>query len=116
MYILQVTPIYMSDMWSGLNWYKYLCIWEALSPDMQRVAHLVGVSERFLARAVQGRVTATTGRQAATLAVHKRFYTALVLQDLANEVPLNSVADKYGATRGNLQALQQAAATFAGEN
>nr|XP_053647287.1 DNA polymerase theta-like [Cherax quadricarinatus] len=48
------------------------------------------------------------------LAVHQRFYTALALHDLVHEVPLNTVARKYGATRGILQSLQQTAATFAG--
>ena len=48
------------------------------------------------------------------LAIHQRFYTALALHDLAHEVPLATVAIKYGATKGMLQSLQQAASTFAG--
>ena len=44
-----------------------------------------------------------------------RFYTALVLSELVNEVPLALVADKYKCSRGVLQALQQSAATFAGK-
>ena len=43
-----------------------------------------------------------------------RFYTALALHDLTHEVPLSAVAAKYGATKGMLQSLQQAASTFAG--
>jgi len=43
-----------------------------------------------------------------------RFYTALALHDLAHEMPLSAVAAKYGATKGMLQSLQQAASTFAG--
>lgn len=43
-----------------------------------------------------------------------RFYTALALQDLINEVPLSDVATKFQCARGFLQGLQQAAATFAG--
>jgi DNA polymerase theta len=46
--------------------------------------------------------------------VFGRFYTALALHDLAHEMPLSAVAAKYGATKGMLQSLQQAASTFAG--
>lgn len=44
-----------------------------------------------------------------------RFYTALALQDLVNEVPLSEVAQKFQCARGFLQSLQQSAATFAGK-
>lgn len=43
-----------------------------------------------------------------------RFYTALALQDLVNERPLEAVARKFKCTRGMLQSLQQMASTFAG--
>lgn len=46
--------------------------------------------------------------------ITSRFYTALALQDLVNEVPLSEVAKKFQCARGFLQSLQQAAATFAG--
>lgn len=50
------------------------------------------------------------------MSVHRRFYTALALHDLVNEVPLPAVAKKFGCSRGMLQSLQQSAATFAGSN
>ena len=111
----QVTPVFMQDMWSQLDWYQYLCHWEQLSADMKRVAELVGVKESFLARAIRGRVPTTTIAQAKAVAIHKRFYTALVLNDLVNEVSLGQVASKYNVNKGVLQSLQQSAATFAGE-
>lgn len=46
--------------------------------------------------------------------IHRRFYTALALHDLVNEVPLNTVAAKFSCSRGMLQSLQQSAATYAG--
>lgn len=49
------------------------------------------------------------------LNIHKRFYSALALHDLVNEVPLNTVCKKYGCCRGVLQTLQQSAATYAGK-
>ena len=82
---------------------------------MKRVAELVGVQERFLARAVRGRIPSKTAQQARTVAVHRRFYTALLLQDLICEMSLPDAAAKYKCNRGMLQSLQQSAATFAGQ-
>ena len=81
---------------------------------MRRVADLVGIEEAFLARAVRGRILTRTDQQRQSLAVHRRFFAALALQDLVHEVPLHVVARRYGANRGMLQSLQSSAATFAG--
>lgn len=42
------------------------------------------------------------------------FFTTLVLLDLIDEIPLGSIARKYGCSRGQLQSLQQAASSYAG--
>ena len=81
---------------------------------MRRVADLVGIEEAFLARAVRGRILTRTDQHRQSLAVHRRFFAALALQDLVHEVPLNVVTRRYGANRGMLQSLQGSAATFAG--
>ncbi len=78
------------------------------------MAELVGVEERFLVRAARGNIPTHTVKQQHTLAIHNRFYVALILNDLVNEMPLNAVAKKYACARGQLQSLQQNAATFAG--
>lgn len=44
-----------------------------------------------------------------------RFFTSLALLDLISEVPLKDMTKKYGCSRGQLQSLQQSAATYAGE-
>jgi len=123
-----VTPVYIQDQWASIDWMQYLCLWEQLPADMKRVAELVGVQERYLARAVRSggacagmRQSAavqarTAAVQARTAAVHRRFYAAMALHELANEVPLSTVVKKYGSTRGILQSLQQSAATFAGRD
>ena len=90
-------------------------MWEGLSEDMRRVGSIVGVEERWMVRAMRGTVRMTDPDQRRSLAVHQRFYTALALHDLVNEMPLSQVAAKFGATKGMLQSLQQAAATFSGE-
>ncbi|XP_071956971.1 DNA polymerase theta-like [Antedon mediterranea] len=109
--IYQVTPIYQSV---NPDWYQFLCQWENFSMDKLRVAELVGIEERFLLKAAQGSVPNSSAKQKRLVALHQRFYTALLLSDLVNEVPLSDVSHKFGCPRGQLQSLQQSAATFAG--
>ncbi|KAK2816995.1 hypothetical protein Q5P01_025186 [Channa striata] len=107
-----ITPLYAE--WTTIDWYQFFCLMEQLSSSMKRVAELVGVQEGFLARSVSGKLVAKTEKQRRQMAVHKRFFTTLVLQDLVNEVPLGTVASKYSCSRGQLQSLQQSASTYAG--
>ena len=125
-----VVPIYAAVSWPNLDWMSYLSLWETLPSDVKRVGELVGVEERFLVRAMRGTISTKTERQvrnsvcelfsvhvlfcydfshlcalqARQLAVHQRFYTALALHDLVNEVPLGVVSQKYGATKGTSNA------------
>ena len=80
----QVTPI--NALYDNLDWVRYLNIWESLSSDLQRVGELVGVSERFITLSHQGRRRRNNDNQRRSLQIHKRFYTALILHDLVNEV------------------------------
>ncbi|XP_062285247.1 DNA polymerase theta [Scomber scombrus] len=107
-----ITPLYAE--WTTIDWYQFFCQWEQLSSSMKRVAELVGVQEGYLARSVNGKPAAKTEKQRRQMAIHKRFFTTLVLQDLVNEVPLGTVASKYNCNRGQLQSLQQSASTYAG--
>ncbi|XP_022111115.1 DNA polymerase theta-like [Acanthaster planci] len=110
--LYQVTPIY--DQGFQPDWYQFMCTWENLPTDQRRVAELVGVEERFLIRAAQGALSTHSARLQHSLAIHKRFYTTLILNDLVREMPVVVAAQKYGCARGQLQSLQQSAATFAG--
>ncbi|KAL4608972.1 DNA polymerase theta-like, partial [Arapaima gigas] len=110
--LYQVTPVYAD--WTNIDWYQFFCLWEHLPASMKRVAEMVGVQEGFLARSVSGKIIAKTEKQHRQMAIHRRFFTTLVLLDLISEVPLGSVAKKYGCSRGQLQSLQQSASTYAG--
>ncbi|KAM3848147.1 LOW QUALITY PROTEIN: DNA polymerase theta [Vipera latastei] len=107
-----VTPVY--EDWTKIDWYQFFCLWEKLPASLRRVAQLVGIEESFLACSVKGNIIAKTEKQYRQMAIHKRFFTSLALLDLINEVPLKDVAKKYGCSRGQLQSLQQSAATYAG--
>ena len=112
--IYLIVPIYAAVSWPNMDWMSYLSLWEELSEDMKRVGTIVGVEERWMVRAMRGTVRTTDPEQRKCLAIHQRFYTALALHDLVNEMPLSRVASTYGATKGMLQSLQQAASTFSG--
>jgi DNA polymerase theta len=45
--------------------------------------------------------------------VYRRFYLALQLQDLCNEMPIHAVARKYDMPRGTVQTLSQTCQGFA---
>ncbi|XP_013926923.1 PREDICTED: DNA polymerase theta-like, partial [Thamnophis sirtalis] len=107
-----VTPVY--EDWTKIDWYQFFCLWEKLPASLRRVAQLVGIEESFLACSVKGNIIAKTEKQYRQMAIHKRFFTSLALLDLINEVPLKDVAKKYSCSRGQLQSLQQSAATYAG--
>ncbi|XP_072254555.1 DNA polymerase theta [Pyxicephalus adspersus] len=107
-----VTPVY--EDWATIDWYQFFCLWEKLPVSMKRVAELVGIEEGFLARSVRGKIVAKNDRQQRQIAIHKRFYTSLVLLELISEVSLSELTKKYGCSRGQLQSLQQSAATYAG--
>lgn len=109
-----VTPYSVCNQWSNLDWMLFLDIWEKLPPCMKRVAELVGVRESFIFNATRGKINTSTSKLYQRLQVHRRFYTALALQDLVNEIPLNDVAHKFQCSRGMLQSLQQSASMFAG--
>ncbi|KAK3555997.1 hypothetical protein QTP86_034344 [Hemibagrus guttatus] len=110
--LYQITPVYVD--WTTIDWYQFFCLWEQLPSAMKRVAEMVGIQEGFLARSVGGKLIAKTEKQRRQMAIHKRFFTTLVLFDLVNEEPLGVVAKKYGCSRGQLQSLQQSASTYAG--
>ncbi|GFN83271.1 DNA polymerase theta-like [Plakobranchus ocellatus] len=112
--IYLVTPMYTSDVSASIDWYHFHTLWESLTPADRRVAEIVGVSEAFIARAIRGRINQKTEVQRKQLAAHLRFYTALILDSLVREVPLMEVAQKFNSNKGQLQSLQQSAATYAG--
>jgi replicative superfamily II helicase len=55
----------------------------------------------------------TTAAEIRFSRIYCRFYTALQLRDLCNEVPVHAVARKYHVTRGSVQNLIQISEGFA---
>ena len=107
-------PIYIQSQLPQLDWHHYFNLFEKLPPQYKRVGEMVGVEEQFIARAIRGRIPARTTEQRWKLAVHHRFYSALALLELVNEIPLRTVSRRYNINKGLLQSLQSSASTFAG--
>lgn len=55
----------------------------------------------------------TTPEEIEVIRIYKRFYAALQLRDLCNEMPIHSVARKYDLPRGKIQNLAQTCHGFA---
>lgn len=55
----------------------------------------------------------TTAEEKQTARVYRRFYLAMQLRDLCNEIPIHVVARKYDMPRGSVQTLSQTCQGFA---
>uniref|UniRef100_H2Z461 DNA polymerase theta n=1 Tax=Ciona savignyi TaxID=51511 RepID=H2Z461_CIOSA len=112
--VYQITPLNVINDWA-LDWSRYLSIYENLSSSHQRVAVLIGIDEGVLTRmSLGGGRARVSNKLQQRITIHKRFYAALILHDILQEVPFNNICDKYDCNRGMVQALQQSAASFAG--
>ncbi|XP_063702529.1 DNA polymerase theta [Culicoides brevitarsis] len=108
--IYLVTPYSVCYQLHDVDWLSFVDLWEKLPKAMRRIGEVVGVKNAFLMKAMRSK----SNLDQKSLQIHKRFYIALALQELVNEVPLNRVAAKYKCSKGMLQTLQQMASTFAG--
>ncbi len=102
-----ITPL--SGYLAGINWPNLLRIYKHLPPVQQHIAMKLGISEEFLSVRCE-RDTRTPDLDARCT----RFYAALLLNDLIKEMPIAACANKFSCTRGELQALQQTCAGYAG--
>ncbi|VVC24751.1 Hypothetical protein CINCED_3A009416 [Cinara cedri] len=108
-----ITPYSVSEQIGHLDWFRVLNVWEKLPYSMRKVGDMVGIEEGFIVKAMTG-TSFSTSSDKHKLAVHRRFYTSLLLNDLINEVSINTVVAKFGTSKGLLQSLQQSSSTFAG--
>lgn len=113
--VYQITPINICDYWmsssSTVDWNLFYTIHQTFTADVRRVSDLVGVRQSFLLKMLKGTTSMQTCDQK-LLRIHLRFYTALILNDLVNEIPFASILVKYNCQKGFLQTLQQSASTY----
>ena len=112
--IFLLVPLHANELLPKLDWMALTVLWTELGEEGRRVGAALGVEDRWMALGVQAALRPANPQHRESVALHQRFFAALVLQDLVQERGLARVASKYSASKGLLQGLQQAAATFAG--
>jgi hypothetical protein len=117
--IYYITPINICDYWltgsNSVDWNIYYNMVQDFTQDVKRVADLVGIRQSFILKVIKGGASFNMNStdNLTQLQIHLRFYTALILNDLVNEVPFSAVLNKYSCQKGFLQTLQQSSSTFA---
>ncbi|WJX16443.1 DNA-directed DNA polymerase [Trifolium repens] len=115
------------------DWELYYERFVKLSPLDQSVGNRVGVTEPFLMRMAHGGPmgsnktrwlhnkrkgqhgisSGTVNSDDQTLRVCRRFYVALILSHLVQEIPVGEVCEAFKVARGMVQGLQENAGRFA---
>nr|POE48267.1 helicase and polymerase-containing protein tebichi [Quercus suber] len=95
------------------DWELYYERFMQLSALDQSVGNRVGVVEPFLMRMAHGAPLRISKQSSELLRVCKRFYVALILSRLVQEVPVAEVCEAFKVARGMVQALQENAGRFA---
>ncbi|OUM69308.1 hypothetical protein PIROE2DRAFT_22480, partial [Piromyces sp. E2] len=103
--VYHVTPIYSIP---EPNWNHLLKLYNNLSPIHRHIANTINLNEGFIIQAVHRRPDLKASIP------YRRFYSALMLNDLIHEVDFGQVVEKYQVNRGHLQTLQVLSSTFAG--
>ncbi|KAI9885208.1 MAG: hypothetical protein M1823_003011 [Watsoniomyces obsoletus] len=107
------TPIQASTL-GDINWIVFRDQIDLLDESGLRVLRYVGVSPGVVNRMAQGGALRETTPEEVNIArVYRRFYAALQLRDLCNEMPVHVVAKKYDMPRGAIQNLSQTCEGFA---
>ncbi|KAF0643362.1 hypothetical protein FPSE5266_20079 [Fusarium pseudograminearum] len=106
------TPVQESGVM--VNWQVFRNEMERLDESGLRVLRLLGIKPTTILKLAQGATLRETTQEEKQIArVHRRFYLALQLRDLCNEVPIHIVARKYDVPRGMVQNLSQTCQGFA---
>ncbi|KAI3329186.1 P-loop containing nucleoside triphosphate hydrolase protein [Xylariaceae sp. AK1471] len=106
------TPV--QDLSVSINWQVFRSEMEALDDSGLRVMTFLGLKPVVVNRMAQGgNLKESTPAEQETARVYRRFYLALQLRDLCNEMPVHVVARKYDMPRGTVQTLEQTCQGFA---
>ncbi|KAH8717471.1 Helicase and polymerase-containing protein TEBICHI [Beauveria bassiana] len=113
LHILYVfTPV--QDLGITVNWQVFRNELQLLDDSGLRVLRFLAIKPTAILKFAQGvPVPENTPEEKEMSRVYKRFYLALQLRDLCNEMPVHIVARKYDAPRGSVQTLSQTCHGFA---
>lgn len=107
------TPVH--DAGGGsVDWRRFWNEMEGLDESGLRVLRFLGLKPSIISKMQHGgTLKETTPAEKATARIYRRFYLALQLRDLCNEIPVHRVAQKYDTPRGAVQTLAQTCEGFA---
>ncbi|UKZ51594.1 hypothetical protein TrVGV298_005355 [Trichoderma virens] len=113
MHILYVfTPV--QDFGIVVNWQVFRNEMDALDESGLRVLGFLGIKPTAVLKFAQGvPLKESTPEEKELARVYRRFYLAMQLRDLCNEMPIHVVARKYDSPRGSVQTLAQTCQGFA---
>ncbi|KAI0410319.1 P-loop containing nucleoside triphosphate hydrolase protein [Xylaria grammica] len=98
----------------SINWQIFRSEIEALDDSGLRVMMFLGLKPTVVNRMAQGgNLKESSPDEKERARVYRRFYLALQLRDLCNEMPVHAVARKYDMPRGTVQTLEQTCQGFA---
>ncbi|KAK4043634.1 P-loop containing nucleoside triphosphate hydrolase protein [Parachaetomium inaequale] len=97
-----------------VNWKVFWNEMQQLDDSGLRVIHFLGLKPVVVDNMLHGgTLRETTPAEKENARRYHRFYLALQLRDLCNEVPIHRVAQKYDMPRGSVQTLAQTCQGFA---
>ncbi|KAI5862180.1 P-loop containing nucleoside triphosphate hydrolase protein [Durotheca rogersii] len=106
------TPIHNLSL--TINWRVFRSEMENLDDSGLRVMIFLGLKPTQVNTMAQGgSLKETTPEEKETARIYHRFYLALQLRDLCNEMPIHLVSRKYDTPRGAVQTLAQTCQGFA---
>ncbi|KAI5926823.1 P-loop containing nucleoside triphosphate hydrolase protein [Camillea tinctor] len=106
------TPVH--DFSISINWQVFRTEMEGLDDSGLRVMTFLGLKPTVVNRMAQGgKLKESTPQEKELARIYHRFYLALQLRDLCNEIPVHVVARKYDMPRGTVQTLEQTCQGFA---
>ncbi|KAI0842100.1 P-loop containing nucleoside triphosphate hydrolase protein [Hypoxylon sp. FL0890] len=106
------TPVQDSSV--TINWKAFRSEMEGLDDSGLRVMTFLGLKPTQVNKMAQGgTLKETTPQEKETARIYRRFYLALQLRDLCNEMPIHVVSHKYDMPRGAVQTLSQTCQGFA---
>ncbi|CAM1506524.1 Fc.00g061650.m01.CDS01 [Cosmosporella sp. VM-42] len=97
----------------AVNWQVFRNEMEDLDESGLRVLSFLGIKPTIILKLAQGATFKEITPEDKEMArIYRRFYLALQLRDLCNEVPIHMVARKYDMPRGTVQNLSQTCQGF----
>ncbi|CAD7699534.1 unnamed protein product [Ostreobium quekettii] len=99
-----------------INWQALFRLYKSLPECEKKVAELVGANEGYIQKMSHNppNNSSKDGVVSEPERICERFYAALILHDLIQEVPIDAICEKYEILQGGVQSLQTNSGKFAG--